>query len=246
VSGPLSFDDEPETSGQPEAPPERKPEAPPPAYSEWSGAGSAGNGEDYNLEAFVAAEVTLGDHLAEQLAVERVREGDALALEMIFTAYRRELLQVAQRIVGAPELAEDVVQEVFLTIWARRERWHVAASLRAYLRRAVHNGAVTAGESRARRAGIDVAEVERATPAALADESPAPDEQAERAEFGAALAQATRELPPRAREVFTLKRVHHLTNREIAARLGLSVSTVEIHMTRALAALRRRLAAWRG
>ena len=31
MSGPLSFDDEPETSGQPEAPPERKPETPPPA-----------------------------------------------------------------------------------------------------------------------------------------------------------------------------------------------------------------------
>jgi RNA polymerase sigma-54 factor len=47
----------------------RSPEAPPPAYSEWSGAGSAGNGEDYNLEAFVSAETTLADHLAEQMAL---------------------------------------------------------------------------------------------------------------------------------------------------------------------------------
>ena len=43
-------------------------EAPPPAYSEWSGASSAG-GEDYNLEAFVSAETTLADHLAEQMAL---------------------------------------------------------------------------------------------------------------------------------------------------------------------------------
>ena len=43
-------------------------EAPPPAYSEWSGGGQAG-GEDYNLEAFASAEVTLADHLAEQLAL---------------------------------------------------------------------------------------------------------------------------------------------------------------------------------
>ena len=47
----------------------RSSEAPPPAYSEWSGAGSAGNGEDYNLEAFVSAETTLADHLAEQMAL---------------------------------------------------------------------------------------------------------------------------------------------------------------------------------
>ena len=42
--------------------------APPAAYSEWSGGGSSG-GEDYNLEAFVSAETTLADHLAEQMAL---------------------------------------------------------------------------------------------------------------------------------------------------------------------------------
>ena len=40
----------------------------PGAYSEWSGAGSFA-GEDYNLEAFVSAETTLADHLAEQMAL---------------------------------------------------------------------------------------------------------------------------------------------------------------------------------
>lgn len=44
------------------------PEAPPPAYSEWTGAGAAA-GDDYNLEAFVSAEVTLTDHLAQQLTL---------------------------------------------------------------------------------------------------------------------------------------------------------------------------------
>jgi RNA polymerase sigma-54 factor len=45
------------------------PEAPQPAYSEWTGSGSANTGDDYNLEAFVSAEATLADHLAEQLAL---------------------------------------------------------------------------------------------------------------------------------------------------------------------------------
>src|SRR5204862_563411 len=42
-------------------------DAAPTAYTEWGG--GASNDDDYNLEAFVAAEMTLGDHLAEQLAV---------------------------------------------------------------------------------------------------------------------------------------------------------------------------------
>ncbi len=45
------------------------PEAPPPAYSEWSGAGSGGSDDGYNLEAFVSAETTLTGHLAEQMAL---------------------------------------------------------------------------------------------------------------------------------------------------------------------------------
>src|SRR4029077_6415184 len=47
----------------------RSSEAPPPAWSEGWGECSAGNGEDYNLEAFVSAETTLADHLAEQMAL---------------------------------------------------------------------------------------------------------------------------------------------------------------------------------
>jgi len=43
-------------------------EMPPPAYAEWSG-GSASADDDYNLEAFVSAETTLADHLAEQMAL---------------------------------------------------------------------------------------------------------------------------------------------------------------------------------
>ena len=45
------------------------PEAPQPGYSEWSGAGAAPAGDDYNLEAFVSAETTLAEHLSEQMAL---------------------------------------------------------------------------------------------------------------------------------------------------------------------------------
>src|ERR1019366_9285978 len=47
-----------------------RPERPPPAYSEWSGAGTRGSEDSaYNLEAFVTAEITLSAHLAEQMAL---------------------------------------------------------------------------------------------------------------------------------------------------------------------------------
>jgi RNA polymerase sigma-70 factor (ECF subfamily) len=191
------------------------------------------------------SDLDLAHRLAEQLAVERVRQGDAFALEMIFTAYRGELLELAHRITGRREVAEDVVQDVFLAVWRGRERWHITTSLRAYLRRAVQNGALRSSSTRTVvPGGLELGEVERVAPGALADHSAAPDARVEQAELTAAVAEATARMTPRAREVFTLKRLQHLSTREIAERLGLSPKTVEIHMTRALAALRQRLADW--
>jgi RNA polymerase sigma-54 factor len=55
----------PDDGGEKSAPAE----IPPPAYSEWSGTGAGGADDDYNLEAFVSAETTLADHLAEQMVL---------------------------------------------------------------------------------------------------------------------------------------------------------------------------------
>jgi len=75
-----------------------KPETPEPAYSEWSGAGAA-SGEDYNLEAFVASETTLSDHLAEQLSVE-YSQRDLLGRPLVHSSRdhaARERLDARQR-----------------------------------------------------------------------------------------------------------------------------------------------------
>lgn len=182
----------------------------------------------------------------EQLAVERVRAGDALALEVIFTAYRAELLAAAERVTHSRSVAEEVVQDVFLAVWTGRARWYVRTSLGAYLHRAVHNVASRAAGSRTRggATGTEIGEAARFAPARFSDPAPAPDEHAERAAFASAVSRATRDMPARARDVFALRREHDLSNAEIAAALGVSTKTVESHMTRALSVLRERLRGW--
>jgi RNA polymerase sigma-70 factor (ECF subfamily) len=196
-----------------------------------------------------SAPIDLATHRDEQLAVERVRQGDALALEAIFTAFHAELVELARRVTGGRSaLADDVVQDVFLALWSGRERWRLRTTLRAYLRTAVHHAASRALGARVRTTSrrISLEAAERVLPERLADATASVDRRAERRALADAVAQAARSLPPRDRDVFTLAHAHDLSNREIASRLGISVKTVEAHMTRARAFLRKRLSGWRG
>lgn len=190
--------------------------------------------------------------VAERLLVARVRAGDPLAFEVIFRRYHRELCTVAERIAGSRAAAEDVVQDVFLRVWSRRAHWCVGVSLRAYLRRATRNAAFRCGSRAVECRSESLADARTAEyghderrGTTLTDTGPSPQAEAEAAVLAEEVARATAALPPRAREVYRLSREVGLSTREIARRLELSPKTVEMHLTRALAALRHALAAWR-
>lgn len=93
------------------------PQAQPPAYSEWSGGGSSG-AEGYNLEAFVSAEITLADHLTEQMALALLDPIDRMIgqylIDMVDEAgyLSGELDAVAEKLGTAPVRVEAVLQRL--------------------------------------------------------------------------------------------------------------------------------------
>lgn len=168
--------------------------------------------------------------------LERLRRGDRDGFDAAFRAYYVSLVRTAEAIVGDIAIAEDLVQEVMLVLWRRRETLAIDDSLRAYLHRAARNRALNhLRHERVRRrkapllAGPD--SVASTAPAALADD-----------ELAHAVERALATLPDRCREVFLLSRDRHLKYSEIAAVLGISVKTVEAQMGKALRLLRERLA----
>ncbi|MBX6332138.1 MAG: RNA polymerase sigma-70 factor [Gemmatimonadaceae bacterium] len=171
----------------------------------------------------------------------RFRAGDEGAFEAMFRAYAAPLCTFALHITRSRDLAKEVVHDVFLLVWARRERLDVHTNLRAYLYRATRNRALEVArrdtlfkrwlEETAREQTHDI----------TAHLAPTAHEQLEHDEQIAALQAAIDALPERRRMVLLLRWRDGLRNDEVAELLGISVKTVENQITQALRTLRERL-----
>jgi RNA polymerase sigma-70 factor (ECF subfamily) len=152
-----------------------------------------------------------------------LRAGDEAAFEALFRAYAGSLYAFAYSYVGSSSTAEELVQDLFARLWERRATLEPPRSVYSYLFSATRNGAEQIMDS--------------------------PSESPQERDFDAqvlaeALDVAVRELPARCREVFILARESRLTHAQIAAVLRIAPKTVQVHMGRALALLRVKLAPW--
>jgi RNA polymerase sigma-70 factor (ECF subfamily) len=181
---------------------------------------------------------------SDRAQVERIRAGDAAAFEALFRTYYAALASFAFVHTESREVAEEIVQDLFLSIWTRRAEWEITTHLRSYLYVATLNRVRSFRRTqRVHRAAKCVLEMERS----CGDQREAPersDDALVHQEALTAIRAAIAALPERTREVFLLNRDGGLSYREVAVRLGITVKTVEFHMGRALASLRERLAEW--
>jgi RNA polymerase sigma-70 factor (ECF subfamily) len=159
--------------------------------------------------------------------VRRIRAGDVAAFETLFRALHPSLCDFADGFVQSQALAEEIVQDVFLAVWIKREGWNPTTSARAYLFGAVRNRAIEELRRRgtAMRAQVQLpSELSRSTSGAA---PLTPDRLLEREETTRAVRAAVDALAPRTREAFTLQHDRELSQTDIAATMGISVKGVE-------------------
>jgi RNA polymerase sigma-70 factor (ECF subfamily) len=181
---------------------------------------------------------TAGRGEEERALFARLSAGDEAAFDAVFRAWYAPLVRVAEGVVRERVVAEEVVQDVLLEVWRRREQLGGEESPRAYLIRATRNRALNhVRHLRVQQRGAPYVAMRTEEPAEAAS-------RLVQAELDAALHDAVADLPPRCREVFELSRVHGLSYAEIARALEISVKTVEAQMGKALRTLRERLAPW--
>ena len=170
--------------------------------------------------------------------LERLRQGDTAAFDAIFKTWYGPLVGTAERMLRDRAVAEELVQDVMLELWRRRESLAADGSAQAYLFQATRNRVL----NHLRHLKIE----QRSEPEVQSEVASTPhaDAEAVHEELDVAVQRAVQALPDRCREVFELSRVHGLKCAEIAKTLGISVKTVEAQMGKALRTLRERLAHW--
>ena len=171
--------------------------------------------------------------------VDRVKQGDAAAYDVLVRRHLPRATMVARRLLGNVEDAEDLVQEAFLRALDRIASFDVTRAFAPWFFRLLINIGINARKSRALRA----AEPERGDVPSRGEN---PLEMAEREELRERFIAALSALPPRQRLVVSMFEVDGLSTAEIAESLGISRETVRWHHHQARQALRQALAMFRG
>jgi RNA polymerase sigma-70 factor (ECF subfamily) len=171
----------------------------------------------------------------EQLLLQNLRNGSVEAFEQIFKLYWRPLYILAKSKVHEHEEAEEIIQNIFSTLWEKRESLLIT-NLSFYLQKSVKNRVLNIIRDRITQQKYwDYYKTFIPLTVPVTENSVAFND------LNEAVEEAVNLLPEKSRQVFKLSRIEGRTNAEIANLLHLSEKAIEYHLTKSLRKLRLHL-----
>ena len=159
-----------------------------------------------------------------------LKKSDKRAFDVLFQRYWKRLYTYSYRIYPREKICEDIVQELFIDLWERREDVQIE-NLEGYLFRAVkYKIATHLRNLKFDRVHIEVLDEIRVEAKI--------EQQLHYREFENYIQEEVAKLPRCCRNVFVLSRFEHYSNTEIAENLNISIRTVEKHISNAIRHLR--------
>jgi len=169
----------------------------------------------------------------DQITIRRAINGDEAALRSIWTQHAPRIDAVVRRLVGDPDLAADVAQEVWIQIFRALPSYRGDSQFSTWTHRIAVNRTLNALRS-LRRIGKSEVEIEEHTAMVEHD--------GERTMLMQTIDEAVQKLSPGARAVFVLHDIEGYTHEEIAEELGITSGGSKSQLFKARAKLRRLLA----
>ena len=169
--------------------------------------------------------------------------GDEETYIFLFREYYVSLCSYSRRYVGRKDIAEEIVSDTFLKIWENRETIQIKISVKAYLFHAVCNNSLSYLRKLKKEEILDEYFLETSSEnIGFTSVSEEIEEQSLTLEnINEKIEEAVSLLPEQQQKVFRLKRFEGKKNREVAEIMGLSIKTVEMHLSKATLNLRQKL-----
>ncbi len=169
----------------------------------------------------------------EKELLQQIAEGDEHAFRVIYDLYRPSIYSYTLRLTETEQLADDVVQDVFMKVWLYRSRLPAVENFRAWVKTIARNTVLDAFKSQARQ---------KTGKSELIDFVPLTAENAdvwlldkENAEW---LHDALNQLTPSQKRVYLMSRQQGMKLPEIAEELDISINTAKKHLVNSLQGLR--------
>ena len=155
----------------------------------------------------------------------------------LFFEWHNPLCNYANRIVKDRSSASDIVQDVFVYVWEKRDQLDLDQNIKSYLFQTTYHRCI----NHLKQSKIVPLSDDQYKMSNTATDEAEFQRQADMYAKKERIIKSLRHLPPKCKEVFVLSRQNGLTYTEIAESLGVSKKTVENHMVKALSILRTNL-----
>lgn len=169
----------------------------------------------------------------EHELLKLVAEGDKNAFTQIYNNYRNKIYSIAYELTESTGVSEEIVQDVFLKIWVKRDSLNEVEHFRAYLFTITRNYVFTALKRIARKESIEVNAMAGA-PLYYHDT----EDRVLNNEYTRILQAAIDRLPEQQKQVYNLIKKEGLKREEAAVALQLSPETVKTHLAQAMRSVR--------
>ena len=169
----------------------------------------------------------------DSLTIRRAINGDEAALRALWVAHAPRIDAVVRRLVGDPDQAADIAQEVWIQIFRALPTWRGDSQFSTWAHRIAVNRTLNALRSVRRLAKLETV---------MEDDTVAVDDDLDRNFLAQSIDEAVQKLAPGARAVFVLHDVEGYTHEEIAQELGITSGGSKSQLFKARAKLRRLLA----
>ena len=178
--------------------------------------------------------------LPDEQLLQQMADGNRQAFKELYKRYWEDLFITAAKALRGKEEAADVVQDVFLSLWNRRNELNLQGSLAAYLHTSIRYKCIHYIEKNITRRDylVQFAEV------AVSASSPNAEINLQLKEMQHTINKAVAKMPPKMQKVYILSRQEHLSYKEISDYMSISVETVKKHIQQALHLIKKNLASY--